>query len=121
MGSPKPCLGYPSRTAAVNGLRAEGMSTKMIADAIGIKENTVVALECSGARQRTMHEPKPGAAAGRGITVPVDVLNALAPHAARRGCHPNTLARTILCIVVDDNMVDAILDDADALQAEGVA
>ena len=114
MGSAKPCLGYPSRTAAVAGLRSQGLTTRMIADAIGIAEKTVIALECSGARS-TAREPLPGAVAGRGVTVPIDILNALAPHAAKRGCHTHTLARAILAIVVDDDMVDAIMDDADDL------
>ena len=39
MGAAKPCLGYPSRTAAVIGLRAKGLTTAQIADAIGIEDN----------------------------------------------------------------------------------
>lgn len=116
MGAPKPCLGYASRTAAVNGLRSQGLTTNQIAQAIGISVNTVSALECSGATRRTITDEKIGAAAGRGVTIPVDVLNALAPHAARRGCHPNTLCRAIISIIVDENMVDAILDDAEDLE-----
>ncbi len=115
MGAPKPCLGFPSRTEAVKGLRSQGLSTRQIAEAVGIEMKTVIALECSSARQRTVREEIPGAAAGRGVTIPIDILNALSPHAARRGCHTHTLARAILSIVVDDNMIDAILDDADEL------
>jgi len=38
---------------------------------------------------------------------------ALAPHAARRGVHVNTLARQIVETVVDERLVDAVLDDED--------
>lgn len=118
MGAAKPCLGYPSRTAAVNGLRSQGLTTRAIADAIGISVTTVSALECSGARQSRIREELPGQAVGRGVTIPVDILNALSPHAARRGIHPNSLVRRIVEIVVDENMVDAILDDIDGQTGE---
>jgi hypothetical protein len=49
------------------------------------------------------------------MVVPVDVLDALSPHAARRGMTVNHLARLIVTIIVDENMVDAVLDDADSL------
>lgn len=45
MGGPKPCLGYPSRTAAIVALRAEGKSTHEIAAAVGVSRSTVTALE----------------------------------------------------------------------------
>lgn len=44
MGAPKPCLGYPSRTAAVAALQAEGLSNAAIAAKIGIASSTVTAL-----------------------------------------------------------------------------
>jgi DNA-binding NarL/FixJ family response regulator len=37
MGAPKPCLGYPSRSAAIAALREQGLSDQEIADRIGIK------------------------------------------------------------------------------------
>jgi transposase len=40
VSSPKPCLGYPSRTAAIHALRVQGLNTREIADAIGIKKRT---------------------------------------------------------------------------------
>lgn len=113
MGAPKPCLGYPSRTAAVHGLRAQGMTTRQIASAIGIPDNTVIALECGDRRPRPV---RPDEERGRAILFPVDVLAALGPHAARRGIHPNSLARLIVSTAVDENMIDAILDDADELE-----
>ena len=40
----KPCLGYPSRTAAATAMRAEGMTFRQIAERIGINIETVSAL-----------------------------------------------------------------------------
>lgn len=109
MGAPKPCLGYPSRTAAVHGLRAQGLNTRAIASAIGIEHKTVIALEIGSSKPRPH---RPSEEMGRTVVFPVDVLNALGPHAARRGIHPNSLARLIVSTAVDENMIDAILDDA---------
>jgi hypothetical protein len=47
----------------------------------------------------------------RTVVFPVDLLEALATHAARRGIHPNALARRIVEEAVDGGIVDAILDD----------
>ncbi len=44
MGAPKPCLGYPSRTAAVHALQQQGLSNSEIAARIGIRVSTVSAL-----------------------------------------------------------------------------
>lgn len=44
MGAPKPCLGYPSRTAAVQALQAKGIDNATIAARIGIRPSLVTAL-----------------------------------------------------------------------------
>lgn len=111
MSGPKPTLGYPTRTAAVHALRGQGLSTRQIADAIGIKVATVSALECGSGRARAIRPTRPSEQLGRTVVVPIDVLDALGPHAARRGIHPNNLARLILSTVVDEDMIDAVLDD----------
>ena len=103
--SAKATLGYPSRTAAVLGLRGQGYSTRQI----GIANKTVSALEHSAARNRKCERVP--ALLGRAVIFPADVLAALGPHAARRGIHPNHLARLIVSTVVDENMIDAVLDD----------
>jgi predicted transcriptional regulator len=113
MGAPKPALGYPSRTAAVLGLRQQGLSTGQIAQALGIENKTVSALELGSSRPR--REPAPSTMLGRTVVIPIDVLNALGPHAARRCISVNALARLIISTVVDDGMIDAVLDDAEAL------
>lgn len=113
MGSPKPALGYPSRTAAVIALRQRGLSTGQIAQMLGIENKTVSALELGSSRPR--REPAPSTMLGRTVVIPIDVLNALGPHAARRCISVNALARLIISTVVDDGMIDAVLDDAEAL------
>lgn len=113
--SMKPTLGYPSRTDAVLGLRAQRMTTAQIADAIGIPDKTVLALEHSaGRRTRT---PRPVEQLCRTVLFPIDVLDSLSKHAASRGVHVNSLARLIVCTVVDEDLVDSVLDDADEEQA----
>lgn len=114
MSSPKPCLGYRSRTAAVHALREQRLSTRQIAEAIGISEKNVVALECSSGRSRA-REPRPSEQLGRTVVIPVDVLDALGPHAAKRCISVNHLVRLIVSTVVDENMIDAVMDDADSL------
>jgi len=116
VSSPKPCLGYPSRTAAIHALRKAGHSTRKIAHAIGISEKNVIALECSSGRAR--REPAHSTELGRTVVISVDVLNALGPHAARRNITVNHLARLILCTVVDEGMIDAVMDDAAEIAAE---
>lgn len=111
MSSPKPTLGYPSRTAAICGMRAQGLSTRQIAEAIGIAPKTIAALEAGSGRARAIRNERPWQELGRAVIVPVDVLNALSRHAARRNMHVNALARLIITTVVDDGMIDAVLDD----------
>ncbi len=59
---------------------------------------------------------RPDAGQYRTVLFPVDILKALAPHAARRGIHPNNLARLIVETAVEERLIDSILDDL-----EGVA
>lgn len=116
MGAPKPCLGYPSRTAAIAALRGQGQSTVAIARMIGIDPKTVSALELGSGRARSARTPRPHEEMCRTVLFPIDVLAALGPHAAKRGIHPNHLARLIVSTVIDENMVDAVLDDAEDLK-----
>ena len=115
MGAAKPCLGYPSRTAAVIGLRGNGLTTAQISSAIGIPEKTVIALELGSSRPR--REPRPSEQLGRTVVIPTDVLDALGPHAAKRCISVNQLVRLIISTVVDESMIDAVLDDAEELVA----
>lgn len=60
---------------------------------------------------RDARKPRHSRAFERTVVFPADVLDALAPHAARRNIHPNSLARRIVEQAIDSNLVDAILDD----------
>jgi hypothetical protein len=112
MGAPKPCLGFPSRTAAVLALRKRGVSTETIAARVGITANQVLALEASAGR----YEKRPAqnvVATDRALLLPPWLLQALTPHANRRGTTSTMLAFAIIETVIADDMVDAVLDDQD--------
>lgn len=112
----KPTLGYPSRTDAVLAMRAQNIPTNVIAARCGIDLKTVSALEsCAGRRRR------PAAAGNRTVLFPQDLLSSLGPHAARRGITPNELARRIVETVIDDGLIDSVLDDTHAIDAECAA
>jgi hypothetical protein len=112
MGAPKPCLGFPSRTAAVLALRKQGEPTEIIAARVGITANQVLALESSAGR----YDKRPAqnaVATDRALLLPPWLLQALTPHATRRGATPAMLAFAIIETVIADDMVDAVLDDQD--------
>ena len=48
---------------------------------------------------------------GRTVLFPVDILERLRPHAALRGISPNETARRLVEAALDDDLVDAVLDD----------
>lgn len=110
MGAAKRTLGFVSRTEAVLALRADGLSTRQIAARIGIEEKTVTALEHSAGRVKK-RPSRPAEVNGRTILFPRDILDRLGPHAAKRCIHPNSLARMIVEIAVDEGLIDSILDD----------
>jgi hypothetical protein len=113
MGAPKFCLGYPSRTAAVMALRAEGVPTRVIASRIGIEPKTVTALEASAQRDSRTQRRETELPSWHTVAIDNDVLRALRPHALRRGLTVTALARQLLATLADDDLVDALLDDAD--------
>jgi transcriptional regulator with XRE-family HTH domain len=106
MGKAKPCLGYSSRTACALALQAKGIHYKEIARQIGIKDSTVAAL-LSGAKRK-----RPSVDHQRTVCIDSDVLDALRPAAARRGISVNNLCRQLIGCIADDDLADAILDDA---------
>lgn len=111
MPSAIPCLGYPSRTAAVAALRAEGLPSREIARRIGVEVKTVTALEGSMARRDRPSQRTPELPSWNTVAIDDDTLRALRPHAARRGVSVTTLARQLLATLADDGLVDALLDD----------
>jgi hypothetical protein len=111
-----PCLGYPSRTAAVLALRGEGLSTRDIATRIGIEVKTVAALEGSSARadrQPQRRSRDPGNIPRHRVGIDATSLGRLRHHANRRGIPVDLLIEQIVMVVADDNLVDALLDDED--------
>lgn len=109
MSSPKPCLGYRSRTDAVVALRQQGMTTAEISARTGISPKDVGALEASAIRsgKHRPEEPRPTT----GVMFPPWLLDALKPHAEKRRLTPGYLAFRILEAVVKDKLVDSVLDD----------
>ncbi|MBX9860676.1 MAG: hypothetical protein K2Y20_13980 [Sphingomonas sp.] len=110
-----PCLGYPSRTAAVLALRGEGLSTRDIATRIGIDAKQVAALWGSAAH--TDREPRrrsrdPGNIPRHRVGIDATSIGRLRHHANRRGIPVDLLIEQIVMVVADDNLVDALLDDA---------
>lgn len=57
------------------------------------------------ARQATIDKDR------RTVVLPLDLLERLDPHAARRGVHRNQLVREIVESALDAGLVDAVLDD----------
>lgn len=108
MSGPKQTAGYPSRTAAVIALRADGLTPKEIAARCGISERAVAALEAT-ARRRV----------GKPVRFPVDVLVALKPHAVARGLTTEELIRDLVSTVAREAMVDAVLDDDSGPRGDG--
>lgn len=111
MGARKPALGYPSRTDAVIALRKQGLSTAIIARRLLITASQVSALEASHARSMNKRSDAPTKDHGRAVLLTADVHRLLGPHAAKRDMSVSHLARLLIETAVDDNMIDAILDD----------
>lgn len=103
MGAKKPTLGYPSMTAAILSLRAQGMAINLIADKLGISVKTAQDIEYSGLKTRSGQKRKDA--------LPEAVVKALEPHAHRRGMTVWQLSVRILATITADNLVDAVLDD----------
>ena len=104
----KPALGYPTRTEAVHALRKQGLTTREIAQRIGISASSVTALELGGAGRRAV---RPSEQHGRTVVLSIDVLDALRPAAERRKITVAELVRRIVATVADEGIVDAVMDD----------
>lgn len=50
----------------------------------------------------------------KAVRFPAETINLLRPEAARRGIHVNALVRSLIKIITEDDMIDAILDDKDS-------
>lgn len=115
-GSSKPCLDYPSRSAAVRGLRAAGLTNSQIAEKTGIPLRSITAL--------APNTPKLGSAPmERGLGYRVgeqnvariglnfEVRQMLRPFAAKRDMAVETLITDLIEKIAEDRLVDAVMDD----------
>ncbi|OCJ63992.1 hypothetical protein A6U96_09315 [Agrobacterium tumefaciens] len=115
-GTPKPCLGYPSRSAAIRGLRADGLTNRQIAEKTGIPLNNVCAL--------VPKTPKPpsvpidrdtsyrlGEQNVARIGLNYEIRQMLRPFAAKRGMAVETLITDLVEKIAEDRLADAVMDD----------
>ena len=100
MPAAKPVFGYPSMTAAVVALRAQGLSAAAVARRLEISVANVSAFE-SSARRRI----------SRPIRLPADVAKLAEKPARQRGITVEQLALRIVVTALREGMVDAVLDD----------
>lgn len=110
MPAPKPVLGYPSLTEAAVSLAAAGVPHAEIARRI---ERPVKWVDSMVSQGRMTHKRRSAELRARQVTLPPDVAQALAPHAAARGIDPAALALRIVETVAEEAMIDAVLDDAE--------
>lgn len=114
MSSPKPTIGYRTRTEAIFALRGQGLTDRTIAERLGISTGTISALEHSAARAKSRAK-RPAEEHGRTIVFQVDVLDRLAPHAAKRGITVNSLVRKLIDTIADECLVDSVMDDLEEI------
>lgn len=111
MPASKPCHGYPSRTAAVVGMRARGMHDRDIARQIGITPSIVSALAISAEKKAAARTDTGWNPPRSALILPEDVKRYLRKPAAARGVSVYQLALTIVEVAATSGLVDAILDD----------
>ncbi|MBL1436534.1 MAG: hypothetical protein COB08_010090 [Rhodobacteraceae bacterium] len=87
-------------------MQSQGLNYKQIANQIGIEPCAASALISSAKRKRQPVELQST------ICVDIDVLDALRPAAIARGISVNKLCRNMLSCIANDDIADAILDDA---------
>lgn len=104
----KPVMGYPSQTAAIRALRAQGMGCAEIARLLGmkLKDVTSVAITATKHRPKSFAFDKP-----QQVYLGIETIAALKPHADVRGIMPTKLVQMLIDTLVRDGMVDAVLDD----------
>lgn len=104
----KPCMGYPTRTAAVKALSEQGMSSDMIAHKTGMDTRTVAALRQNLVRQRERR------AKALERLLSEETLMFIEAAAETRGVNPGALAMRIIDTVAREEIIDAVLDDQPA-------
>lgn len=115
-GSSKPCMGYPSRSAAIRGLRADGLTNQQIAEKTGIPVNNITALVPLTPKPESLPIAREaGYRVGEQnvarIGLNFEVRQMLRPFAAKRGMAVETLITDLVEKIAEDRLVDAVMDD----------
>ena len=100
----KPTNGYPSRTAAIFALKAEGRTEREIADALGMAPGSVSSMIWKARRrERAKADKFP-------VTIDGNLRADLEREARQRGVYDETLVNQLLRAVVADKLVSAVID-----------
>ncbi|HCJ70665.1 hypothetical protein [Agrobacterium pusense] len=115
-GSAKPCLEYPSRSAAVRGLRAAGLTNRQIAERTGIPLNNVCALVPMTPKPASVPIDRDtgyrvGAQNVATIGLNFEIRQLLRPFAAKRGMAVEMLITDMIEKIAEDRLADAVMDD----------
>jgi len=108
MGSPKPITidgqTFSSRSAAIRHFAANGLSNQQIARATGLDRDVV---------ERLKHSALKGTSDRAVVYLPPDLATRLRAQADRRQTSYAQLAKAVLCAVIEDNLIDAVLERND--------
>lgn len=115
-GASKPCLGYPSRSAAIRGLRSDGLTNQQIAEKTGIPVNNITALVPLTPKPESLPIAREaGYRVGEQnvarIGLNFEVRQMLRPFAAKRGMAVETLITDLVEKIAEDRLADAVMDD----------
>lgn len=119
-GAPKPCLGYPSRSAAIRALRAQGLSNHQISERTGIPRSSIGALAPREPREpRSRSEDEQSRSAGYklgqhghlSISVNIEIRQMLRPFAAKRNLPLEVFITDLIEKIAEDGLADAVMDD----------
>jgi len=98
-------------------LAKEGKPPRSIAAELQLDTGDVTAIICkarnAGQDIPRFRKPNGWREPENTVLFPSEVLARLYPHARRRGCTSNELARRIVNACLDDNLIDSVLDDID--------
>jgi transcriptional regulator len=100
----KPTLGYPSRTAAIFALKAQGKTEKQIAAELGMAEGSISSMIWKHRRRRAFIENAVP------LTIDGNLRADLEREARKRGVYVPTLINQLLRAIVVDKLVSAVLD-----------
>ena len=109
-----PTLGYPSKSAAIAALFAEGRSVPEVADLTDTPKKIVRTI----ASTRGLKYPRERLESGRAVHLPQELRAKLMRQARTRNIGVRTLALRLLDTIVTYDLVDAVLDDKTAKDRE---